>query len=277
MGAQVTWEEAVQSLIDDKTQKELVRNCYFDLPLSGAAERYAASNEWREVRKLIGKPKGLAVDIGAGNGIVSYALASDGWPVVAVEPDPSDLVGAGAIRGLAKEAKLTIDVRPGVGEALPLEDGEADLVIVRQVLHHADDLPKFLIEIARILKPGGRLIALRDHVISDPLQLPKFLERHDLHVLYGGENAFEIKTYRAAIEGAGLAIERQIGSLDSPINYGPQTMEQLRSRLAGYAGPLKPVISLALAPRAVLSLLLRGLSKIDRRPGRLVSFVAQKT
>ena len=52
MAAQVKWEDAVQSLIDDKTQQDLVKSCYFDLPLCDAAKRYANSTEWQEIRTL---------------------------------------------------------------------------------------------------------------------------------------------------------------------------------------------------------------------------------
>jgi SAM-dependent methyltransferase len=214
---QITWEAAVQALIDDPKQKELVEACYFDPPLAGAAARYAASAEWQGVRALIGTARGVAVNVGGGNGIVSYALTRDGWTAVAVEPDPSDLVGAGAIRRLAAETNFAIDVREGFGEDLPLDDGEASLVIARQVLHHARDLPAFVREIARVLAPGGMLLSTRDHVISGPEQMEPFLDAHPLHALYGGENAFTLAQYRAALTGAGLAIEREIGPLASVI------------------------------------------------------------
>jgi SAM-dependent methyltransferase len=163
-----TWEDAVRSLIEDPGQRELVEACYFDLPLSSAAGRYADSDEWVAMRQIIGLAGGVAVDVGAGNGIVSYALAKDGWTTIAVEPDQSDLVGADAIRALAVETGVAIDVREGFGEGLPLADGEAQLVVARQVLHHANDLSVFAREIARVLAPGGRLVSTRDHVISGP-------------------------------------------------------------------------------------------------------------
>ena len=41
---------------------------------------------------MIPRKAGRALDLGAGNGILSYALAREGWSVTAVEPDPSALV-----------------------------------------------------------------------------------------------------------------------------------------------------------------------------------------
>lgn len=272
----MTWEDAVRCLIGDPSQQDLVEACYFDLPLKRAAERYAQSGEWRAINHLIGPANGLAVDVGAGNGIVSYALARNGWGTVAIEPDPSELVGAGAIKRLARETQVEIDVRPGYGEQLPVGNGVASLVIARQVLHHARDLDNFCQEIARVLRPGGRLIAARDHVISGPRQLQPFLDSHPLHSQYGGENAFTLKAYRAALMGAGLRIEREIGSLQSVINYAPYTIDTLREEIAQRMGPLRRLSAAALRPLPVMRSALWILSTLDRRPGRLVSFVCRK-
>jgi SAM-dependent methyltransferase len=276
MGSMLTWEDAVRSFIEDPAQREIVEACYFDLPLANAARRYAESAEWVAMRKIIGKPGGVAVDIGAGNGIVSYALAKDGWTVVAIEPDPSALVGAGAIRALAAKTGVAIDVREGFGEGLPLGDGEANLVIARQVLHHARDLPAFAREIARVLAPGGLLVSTRDHVISGPEQMQAFLDGHPLHRHYGGENAFRRAEYRSALESTGLVIEREIGPLENVINYAPHTPKTLRVEMARRVGPLVVLAEAALQPTFIFKPALRFISAIDRRPGRHVSFVCRK-
>ncbi len=271
-----TWEAAVQWLIDDPAQKDLVEACYFDPPLAGAALRFSQSAEWAAMRDLIGAPRGVAVDIGAGNGIVSYALARDGWTTIAVEPDPSSLVGAGAIHALAHETGVAIDVRAGFGEGLPLADGDADLVIARQVLHHARNLPVFATEMARVLRPGGMLVSTRDHVISGPEQLQPFFVKHPLQALYGGENAFTRAEYRAALTGAGLEIVREFGPLASVINYAPHTRDTLRNEIAARLGPFAPLARSLLRPAPVMDAALQTLSIIDRRPGRLASFVCRK-
>jgi SAM-dependent methyltransferase len=274
--ASMKWEDAVRTLLDDPRQREVVEACYFDLPLERASKRFSESGEWQAMRTLIGVPCGMAVDIGAGNGIVSAALARDGWNAVAVEPDPSNLVGAGAIRALSKSTGLAIDVRDGLGESLPIGDGEATLVIARQVLHHARDLKTFAREIARILAPSGMLVSTRDHVISGPEQLQPFLDAHPLHRLYGGENAFTLLEYRQAFLDAGLSIEREIGSFESVINYAPHTPHTLRHELARRFGPLAGFAEVALAPDFVLQTVLKITSRIDNRPGRLVTFACRK-
>ena len=179
-----TWEEAVSWLISQPEKQELIKACYYDKPLKSAAERYWNSEEWDNIKKLFPLHPGTALDIGAGNGIASYALAKDGWQVKALEPDSSNLVGVGAIRKLASEHSLPIEVVQEFGEKLPFENQTFDLVFARQVLHHAQDLQQLCNEIYRVLKPGGIFIAVRDHVISSERDLPKFLSLHPLHNLW---------------------------------------------------------------------------------------------
>ena len=114
-----TWEEAVSWLVAQPGQQSLVKECYFDSPLEQAAERYWTSREWGAIRDLLPPHRGVAIDIGAGRGITSYALASDGWTVTAIEPDPSREVGAGAIRRLAASQRLPITVIEDFGENIP--------------------------------------------------------------------------------------------------------------------------------------------------------------
>src|SRR6266542_3674307 len=112
-------------------------------------------------------PPGRALDIGAGRGITSYALAREGWRANALEPDASAVVGAEAIRALAKETGVEIEVTQEWGERLPFDDASFDLVIARSTLHHARDLRELCREAARVLRPGGAFIAAREHQSSD--------------------------------------------------------------------------------------------------------------
>jgi len=210
-----SWEDAVQWLIDQPNQQQLVLDCYYDQPLQGAADRYWKSQEWQAIRSLMPEQKGKALDIGAGQGISSYALAKDGWDVIALEPDPSDLVGTGAINRLAEENQLQITITGNAGEKIPFEDASFDFVLARQVLHHANDLPQLCAEVFRVLKPGGMFIVARDHVISSPGDLPKFLDIHPLHKLYGGEHAYQLGEYVDAIQAAGFEVERVLRPFDS--------------------------------------------------------------
>lgn len=274
-----SWEAAVQWLRDQPDQNELVRAAYYDDPLRDAAERYRQSDEWQAIRAQLLTTAGSALDIGAGRGIASYALAREGFDVTALEPDSSDLVGAGAIRAMARDARLPIKVVEEFSEQLPFTDCSFDIAFARAVLHHTADLGAACKEFFRVLKPGGRFIAVREHVISRKEHLDAFLQAHPLHDLYGGENAFLLNEYISALRRAGFIVRTVLGPLQSPINYFPHTPTSLREELVMRLGKVpgsRPVLRFLLAPNPVFSSVLRILSVLDSRPGRLYSFVCDK-
>ena len=266
--ARMTWEEAVEQLKRDPACRELVNSCYYDDPLIAAAERYSQSSEWRAAKAFFPEVRGTALDIGAGRGISSYAMALDRWQVTALEPDASAIVGAGAIRALAAEAHLPITVVQTWGEELPFPDETFDVVHCRQALHHARHLVNLCREIGRVLKPGGVLVALREHVISKQADLAVFLEEHPLHRFYGGERAYLLHEYTGAIEGAGIRVTRMLNPLQSDINLFPSTVQELKARWARRLKlpSAKWIPDAALAARGAMS----------NAPGRLYSFIGRK-
>jgi SAM-dependent methyltransferase len=273
------WEDAVEWLRSQPEKQDLVLNAYYDDPLIVAAERYWKSCEWEEVRKLLGSARGKALDVGAGRGIASYALAREGFSVTALEPDSSRLVGAGAIRSLAEESALPITVVQEFSEHLPFDDCQFDIVFARAVLHHTSNLHSACREFFRVLKPGGRLVVVREHVISRKKDLPVFLSRHPLHHRYGGENAFLLSTYMDALLEAGFAIDVVLSPLSSVINYAPYTEQTLKEVIADRLGgrlAMQGVLRRALSFPGLWSLARRAFSWVDRRPGRLYSFVCTR-
>lgn len=274
-----SWEAAVCWLRAQPDQQELVKSAYYDDPLISAAERYRASSEWQAIRQYLAGYSGAALDIGAGRGIASYSLALEGFSVTALEPDTSDLVGAGAIHSLADEAKLAINVVQEFSERLPFSDASFDVVFARAVLHHTSNLEQACQEIFRVLKPGGRFIAVREHVISKPADLAAFFQIHPLHKLYGGENAFMLREYKLAIQGAGFVERDVLSPLKSPINYFPHTQDSLRADLVRRLGKLafiQPFTRSLLAINPIFKICILMLSLVDSRPGRLYSFVSDK-
>ena len=265
--AGLSWEDAVRWLKGQPDQAELVRDCFYDDPIITAATRYYASTEWRAVRHELPDTPGMVLDIGAGRGISSFALAKDGWNVVSLEPDGSDLVGRGAIRRLADDADIDLQIVSEWGESLPFEADHFDLVYCRAALHHARDLGLLCREIARVLKPGGRLLATREHVISKEADLDVFLRGHPLHRLYGGEKAYRLDTYQHAISQAGLTLLKTINPFQSDVNLFPQTRESLRATMAA-----KVKMPTALIPHKALDYM----GYLVNTPGRLYSFTARK-
>ncbi len=95
---------------------------------------------------LAGHLDGPVVDLAAGTGLLSRALAARGFEVVAVEP----------VAQMRARVGDGIRVLDGTAEAIGLDDGSAGAVTVAQAFHWFDG-PRALAEIARILRPGGVL------------------------------------------------------------------------------------------------------------------------
>ena len=97
-----------------------------------------------------------AVDLAAGTGLVSRALAGHVERVVAIEPDPRM---AAVLRTRSAGAR----VLRGVGEAIPLAAASVDAVLISSAWHWLD--PSLAVpELARVLREGGRLCVLRSGV-----------------------------------------------------------------------------------------------------------------
>jgi len=91
----------------------------------------------------------VAVDLAAGTGLFTRALLGRAARVIAVEPDPR-------MREVLAHRSPEVDVREGWGEAMPLPDASADAVFVSTAWHWLDPA-RAVPEIARVLRPGGRL------------------------------------------------------------------------------------------------------------------------
>jgi SAM-dependent methyltransferase len=274
----IAWEQAVIWLRNQPDRRQLVLDAFYDDPLIAAAERYRASDEWKAIAGFLHGRTGRALDVGAGRGIASYAMARGGFDVTALEPDPSAIVGAAAIRALANEAALPIKVVEEFSERLPFPDEMFDVVHARAVLHHMRDLELACSEMYRVLRPGGMLIAAREHVISRESDLGKFLALHPLHHLYGGEHAYRLHRYVGALGAAGFKPLEVLSPLKSPINLFPHTTDTLRQAVIGKLTkmPGRSVLTKVLRSDQIFRTLLAIAERFDHRPGRLYSFVGHK-
>jgi len=99
-------------------------------------------------------PEWTVADLGCGTGEVSAALAPFVKRIVAI--DGSAAMLSAARRRLARFAN--VDLRRGELEALPQVDEQIDAATAMLVLHHVADPEKALVEAARILSPGGRVV-----------------------------------------------------------------------------------------------------------------------
>lgn len=97
---------------------------------------------------------GVAADIGAGTGFVTEGLLGRGLRIIAV--DQSVAMLAEMRKKFVNEAE--IEYRQGTAEGLPIADATVDYAFANMYLHHTERPAEAIQEIARILKPGGRLV-----------------------------------------------------------------------------------------------------------------------
>lgn len=96
----------------------------------------------------------IAADIGAGAGFMTEGLLARGLQVIAVDQSEAML---DPIRSkFANSVKL--DLRLGSAENLPIENYEVDCAFANMYLHHVPKPSQAIAEMARILKPCGRLV-----------------------------------------------------------------------------------------------------------------------
>jgi ubiquinone/menaquinone biosynthesis C-methylase UbiE len=117
--------------------------------VANAYERARPEYPEDAARWLAGDAPADVVDLGAGTGKLTRGLVVLGHRVTAVEPLPEMLE---RLRGVVPEAVAL----SGSAEAIPLPDASADVVVCAQAFHWFDQ-PVALREIARVLRPGGRI------------------------------------------------------------------------------------------------------------------------
>jgi ubiquinone/menaquinone biosynthesis C-methylase UbiE len=123
---------------------------------------------------LVGTTPRRVLDLGAGTGKLTRALVAAGHDVVAVEPLPPMLAEL-------RRHLPDVDARKGAAEELPLPDADVDVVVVAQAFHWFDQ-DRALSEIARVLRPGGRLGLvwnLRDETVPWVAELSRVIGSRD--------------------------------------------------------------------------------------------------
>jgi len=141
------------------------------------------------------------VDLGSGAGIDILIAAKKVGPTGrAIGIDMTDEMIAKANENIATAGLDNVEVRKGIIEKMPIDDGSVDWVISNCVINLSPEKPKVFAEIARVLKSGGTM-QVSDIVVQD---LPEWV-RED-KALYSAcvSGAISEDEYLAGLEEAGL-------------------------------------------------------------------------
>jgi len=144
------------------------------------------------------------LDLGSGSGMDSFLASLIAGPtgtVIGLDMTDAQRAKAEALR--QRHGVRNVTYVKGYIDAAPFEDGSFDVVVSNGVINLAVDKPQVFREIARLLRPGGRL-ALAD-IVTDVL-LPETISCNTTlwAACIGG--AWQVDRYRQAIEEAGLRI-----------------------------------------------------------------------
>jgi SAM-dependent methyltransferase len=157
---------------------------------------------------LDARVKGLrALDLGCGEGHEALYLAARGWTVDAV-----DVQEHAAWKQRAKESKGRVRYSVGDAQALKSPAGRYDLVLEKDMAHHADDPARAFAELRRVAKPGGQVLVIEGNRLN-----PIFY----VHLtLMEGHEHFTLGRLRRLLSAAGMpdATVQKVEARVWPIN-----------------------------------------------------------
>lgn len=173
------------------------------LRAADVAERRGATEHRRRMLEGL---SGTVAEIGPGHGLNFPLYPPTVTSVIAIEPEPT--LRAAAVEAAAR-APVPVRVIGGVAADIPLEDDSVDAAVASLVLCSVADQRTALVELRRILRPGGEL-RFYEHVIPDhqPQRLLLQLADHSRlwPMIAGG--CHPARDTGTAIREAGFRIER---------------------------------------------------------------------
>lgn len=156
------------------------------------------------------RPGEVVVDLGSGGGLDVFLAAQKVGPTGrAIGIDMTPAMIERAKKNAAADGYTNVEFHLAPIDRLPLPDGSVDVVISNCVINLALDKSAVFREVARVLKPGGRL-AVSDIALKKPL--PPALGRDLLAYVGCIAGAIEIAEYERGLREAGFSHVRVIDS-----------------------------------------------------------------
>jgi demethylmenaquinone methyltransferase/2-methoxy-6-polyprenyl-1,4-benzoquinol methylase len=135
------------------------------------------------------------LDVATGTGLVARGLVQRyGCEVVGLDQSRDMLAGARRALATAPQLAARIDLVQSEAERLPFSDGEFDHLTFTYLLRYVDDPGTTLAELARVVKPGGRIACL-EFGLPDPPLWRRLWRLYTRVVLPGAGRAFGMEWY----------------------------------------------------------------------------------
>ncbi|HEX4036982.1 MAG TPA: class I SAM-dependent methyltransferase [Acidobacteriaceae bacterium] len=207
------------------------------------------------------QPSDMVLDIATGAGHTALAFAPYVREVVACDLTPAML--AETARNATSRGLGNVITHQGPAEQIPFPDAAFDIVSVRLASHHFADNAAAVREMARVAKPGGRVIIVdnygpEDQALDDQLQHIEKL-RDPSHV-----RSYRLSVWRQFLIAASLTLQREWTDHYSESPRGMDfddwvrrsktpaaRVEELRSLLVHASAPLRDLLQIDVADGAI--------------------------
>lgn len=150
---------------------------------------------------------GRALDVATGGGHTALWLAKNGWSVTA--GDLSERMLGNAQR-LAADEGFAISIERFAAEAIPFAPSSFDLVTVRVAPHHFSSPERFVMEVARVLKPGGRFLLIDGSVPDDDPETEAWLHAVEKWRDPSHGRFLSRKSWEKVVADSGLRVETSV-------------------------------------------------------------------
>ncbi len=158
------------------------------------------------------------VDVGCGGGLLSVPMARLGATVTGIDAGEAAI---GAARHYAEHLGLDIDYRVATAEDLAAADESFDIVLNMEVVEHVADVEHFLDVTAKLVRPGGIMIAATLNRTLKSFALAIFGAEYVLRWLPPGTHEWRRfvrpSELAGALRRAGLSVEELVGLVYNPL------------------------------------------------------------
>lgn len=202
------WDEAAERDSDAQAQDESTRLLVGVLDLQAQLPSIQRMRRWGHDALAVGSGE-RALDVGSGTGseVLEFAarVGATG-EAVGVDPNPAMLAVA---RERADEAGVSARFVEGTAYGLPFPDGSFDAVRCERVFQHLDDPVAATAEIARVLRPGGRVLLVDSDWHTSIIHPgdPEILGRLTTAMLSETPNPTSGRRLRGLLTAAGFVID----------------------------------------------------------------------